>query len=81
MRKLGKWMTIVSALLVALSIAPIMLYAAFGPADGNPIGLGLLMVFGTYVFGSALLIGAIIWVIGIARAASLRRHRAGGAND
>lgn len=25
-------------------VAPLLLYIAFGPADGNPIGLGLLAV-------------------------------------
>jgi hypothetical protein len=25
-------------------VLPLLLYVAFGPADGNPIGLGLLMV-------------------------------------
>lgn len=25
-------------------VAPLLLYVAFGPADGNPIGLGLLAV-------------------------------------
>ena len=60
MAKLGKWVTIISAILMALCVAPIMLYAAFGPDDGNPVGLGLLMVFGTPVFGAATIIGVII---------------------
>ena len=68
MAKLGRRVTIVSAILAALCVAPIMLYAAFGPEDGNPVGLGLLMVFGSPVFGAATLIGAIIWLIAIARA-------------
>ena len=32
------------ALLIAIGILPIGLYSLLGPADGNPIGLGLLMV-------------------------------------
>ena len=70
MRKTGKWITIVCAVLVGLSIAPLLLYVVFGPADGNPIGLGLLMVFGTWVFGAGVLVGALIWAIGIARGRS-----------
>ena len=29
--------------LMAVGFLPILLYAKFGPPDGNPIGLGLLM--------------------------------------
>jgi len=29
---------------MAAGVAPILLYTLLGPADGNPIGLGLLMV-------------------------------------
>ncbi|MCC6610661.1 MAG: hypothetical protein IT515_13435 [Burkholderiales bacterium] len=31
-----------SLALGAAGVAPLLLYIAFGPADGNPIGLGLL---------------------------------------
>ena len=31
-------------LLMAIGIGPILLYSLLGPADGNPVGLGLLMV-------------------------------------
>jgi hypothetical protein len=47
-----------SLLLVLVSAAPIMLYVVFGPADGNPVGLGLL-------FAAGALIGHIGFVIGI----------------
>jgi len=47
-----------SLLLVFVSAAPIMLYVVFGPADGNPVGLGLL-------FAAGALIGHIGFVIGI----------------
>ena len=67
MAKVGKRVTIVSAILMALCVAPIMLYAALGPEDGNPIGLGLLMVFGAPVFGGTTLIGVTIWAIAAAR--------------
>jgi hypothetical protein len=64
MARVGKWMVLVSAVLLALSVASMMLYAAFGPADGNPVGLGLLMVFGEMLLGSTLAIGAAIWMVG-----------------
>ncbi len=39
----------------AAGILPLLLYAAFGPKDGNPIGLGLLAAVAVPValFGSA----------------------------
>ena len=47
------------ALLIAVGILPIGLYSLFGPADGNPIGLGLLMVvlvpIGFLLLGTGLL--------------------------
>jgi len=60
----GKRLTIISVIMLALCVAPIMLYAAFGPADGNPIGLGLLAVFGWPLFASLTVIGLILWVAG-----------------
>lgn len=33
-----------SLALSAVSVAPLLLYIAFGPPDGNPVGLGLLAV-------------------------------------
>lgn len=72
MGKLGKWITMISAILMGLCIAPILLYVIFGPSDGNPVGLGLLMFFGTLVFGSGVLVGGLIWMIAIAREASSR---------
>jgi dipeptide/tripeptide permease len=54
-RKLVTW----GALLMAIGILPIGLYSVFGPADGNPIGLGLLMVVlvpvGFLLLGTGLL--------------------------
>ncbi|MBS0308232.1 MAG: hypothetical protein JSS58_04595 [Proteobacteria bacterium] len=34
-----------SLVLGAAGIVPLLLYIAFGPSDGNPIGLGLLAAF------------------------------------
>jgi len=46
-------------IVIVLSLAPLLLYIAFGPADGNPIGLGLLMFFGVPT-------GAVLAFIGLA---------------
>jgi len=43
---------------LALSAAPLLLYIVFGPKDGNPIGLGLLLFFGAPI-------GFILMVIGL----------------
>jgi hypothetical protein len=55
--------------LMAVGFLPILLYAVFGPADGNPIGLGLLMAvlvpIGFLLFG----IGLLKWLF-----ARLQRH-------
>jgi hypothetical protein len=40
-----------------LSLAPLVLYVIFGPKDGNPIGLGLLMFFGVPI-------GVLLFVVG-----------------
>jgi ABC-type proline/glycine betaine transport system permease subunit len=61
----GKWITLVSVALAVLCAIPIQIYAAFGPEDGNPVGLGLLMVFGAPFFGSIAVLGIVIWVIGL----------------
>lgn len=45
-----------------LSAAPLLLYAVFGPADGNPIGLGLLFVLGMLLAHAGVAIG-VLWLI------------------
>jgi len=50
----------VGLFIVGASLAPLLLYIVFGPKDGNPIGLGLLMTFG-------LPVGLIFLVIGLVR--------------
>ena len=42
------------------SVAPLLLYIIFGPKDGNPIGLGLLMFFGFPT-------GLIVFIVGVVR--------------
>ena len=50
-------------LLLAIGILPILLYAWLGPAGGNPIGLGLLMVVLVPVGFLLLGIAALKWLI------------------
>ncbi|MBI2678657.1 MAG: hypothetical protein HYX28_07725 [Candidatus Koribacter versatilis] len=45
---------------LALSVAPLLLYVIFGPKDGNPIGLGLLFFFGAPI-------GFILIIVGLVR--------------
>jgi hypothetical protein len=51
---------------MAVGVAPILLYTLLGPADGNPIGLGLLMValvpLGFLLVGIGLLRFLIAWL-------------------
>jgi hypothetical protein len=44
-------------------VAPIYLYMAFGPKDGNPIGLGLLAVFALPVGGIGVVVGLVIMLV------------------
>ena len=46
----------------AVGIAPLLLYTLLGPADGNPVGLGLLAMLAVPV----ALIGGLIGVVTLA---------------
>ena len=48
-----------SVLLGCAGVAPLLLYIAFGPADGNPIGLGLLAVLAVPVSAVGAAVGLI----------------------
>ncbi len=71
MERIGYWIALISIILIASCVTPLLLYIAFGPEDGNPVGLGLLMVFGTPVFGTTAVLGGTIWLIGKCRG---RKH-------
>jgi len=47
-------------IVIAASLAPLLLYVIFGPADGNPIGLGLLMFFGVPTGLILVVLGLVI---------------------
>jgi hypothetical protein len=64
------------ALLIALfTIGPLLLYIAFGPADGNPIGLGLLAMVGVPAAGGLALAGLIYTVVESALSRGQERRR------
>ncbi|MDZ7653553.1 MAG: hypothetical protein U5L03_13900 [Burkholderiaceae bacterium] len=44
-----------------------MLYVAFGPADGNPIGLGLLAMLGVPLSGVLIVVGVAQWLFALGR--------------
>ena len=50
-----------SAIAVGASI-PLLLYVVFGPKDGNPIGLGLLMLIG-WLVGAVLIAWGAVGVV------------------
>jgi hypothetical protein len=49
----------VSAALGFASILPLLLYIALGPADGNPIGLGLLAMAVAPIGGMGIVVGFV----------------------
>lgn len=51
-------------LLMAAGVLPIALYSLFGPADGNPVGLGLLMVVLVPIGFLLLGTGLLRWLLG-----------------
>jgi len=51
-----------SLLLVLVCAAPIMLYIALGPKDGNPVGLGLLFAIGALAAHGGFVIGMLLLI-------------------
>jgi hypothetical protein len=73
--KLGKRITATGFALAILCLLPMGLYSLFGPEDGNPIGLGLLMVVGFPLFSLVSVIGMAIWAVAELRQAAVARRR------
>lgn len=48
-----------SLALGAAAVLPLSLYIAFGPKDGNPIGLGLLAVAGVPIAAVGVFVGVV----------------------
>lgn len=59
----GAKIMLLSLAIGVAGVLPLLLYAVLGPEDGNPIGLGLLMVAAVPVAGLGLVIGFIRLVI------------------
>lgn len=57
--RLAAW----SLVLGAGGLAPLLLYIAFGPADGNPIGLGLLALAAVSVAVPGFVVGVTVAVV------------------
>jgi hypothetical protein len=61
-------MVVAGLAVLVLGAGPLLLYALLGPADGNPIGLGLLMVvavpIGAILAGFGLVRMLIAWLVG-----------------
>jgi hypothetical protein len=53
-----------------VGVAPLLLYVAIGPADGNPVGLGLLAMLALALGAIGLLLGALLSLVQLL----LRRH-------
>lgn len=66
----GKRLTFIAFALALLSILPMGLYSLLGPEDGNPLGLGLLMLVGFPLFSLLSLAGMLLWAAG-----EIRRRR------
>jgi hypothetical protein len=66
-RSSGAKILLGSIALGVVGMAPLLLYIAFGPKDGNPIGLGLLAVLAEFVGAIGVGIGLIVMLIGYFR--------------
>ncbi|HEU4590816.1 MAG TPA: hypothetical protein VFS13_07900 [Steroidobacteraceae bacterium] len=62
-RSRGMKILLTSLLLGAAGVAPLLLYILLGPADGNPIGLGLLAVVAVPASIIGMAIGCITLVV------------------
>lgn len=48
-------------------VLPLLAYVALGPADGNPIGLGLLAVVSVPIATIGVLVGLVVLVVELLR--------------
>lgn len=71
----GLKIMVISVITALLSMLPLFVYILVGPADGNPIGLGLLAFFGMIAGLLGCLIGVLWLVVYMIR----NRHGAGQA--
>ena len=62
-RKSGLSIMVWSLVIGFAGVLPLLLYMALGPADGNPIGLGLLAVVAVPVAGVGVVVGLIVTLV------------------
>lgn len=55
----GRRIVAISLGLGFIGVLPLLAYVAFGPADGNPIGLGLLAVVALPIATIGVLVGLV----------------------
>jgi hypothetical protein len=64
LRRMSGSRIMVWSLVVGLGgVLPLLLYMALGPADGNPIGLGLLAMVAVPVGGVGVVVGLIAMLV------------------
>jgi hypothetical protein len=61
MKRRARGTLLAAAVSFVATVGPLLLYIAFGPADGNPIGLGLLAALGVPLSVVLLLVG-LVWL-------------------
>lgn len=62
-KPLGRRILIGSFAVGVIGVGPLLLYTLFGPADGNPIGLGLLAVLAAPISVGGMALGAIVMAV------------------
>lgn len=62
-RSAGQKILLGSVALGLAGVAPLLLYIVFGPADGNPIGLGLLAMLVTSVAPLGVVVGLVVMLV------------------
>ena len=70
LRLTGVRLMLGSVVVGLVGVAPLLLYVAIGPADGNPVGLGLLAMLALALGAIGLLLGAVLSLVQLL----LRRH-------
>lgn len=67
MKRIGKWIAIVSVVLAILCVAPAIYYVMFASSGGDARGTVLLLIFGAPVFAGFAFFGLLLWLIGTIR--------------
>jgi hypothetical protein len=71
LRLTGVRLMLGSVVVGLVGVAPLLLYVAIGPADGNPVGLGLLAMLALALGAIGLLLGVVLSLVQLL----LRRHQ------